>query len=81
MKSSAQSHKKLRRKEYEAERYKLHAELVRLQEWVVAKGLYEKQIRRSGATRGSAIRAGEILNSSSGRVPHSPLPTSQHRRQ
>ncbi len=53
-----QSHHKLGNKEYEAELYKLHAELVKLQEWVVAKGLRVVVVfeGRDAAGKGGAIK-------------------------
>jgi polyphosphate kinase 2 len=55
----AQLHKKLKRKEYEKELARLHAELVKLQHWVV-----EKRLRvcvvfegRDGAGKGGTIKA------------------------
>jgi polyphosphate kinase 2 len=58
-KTSAQLHKKLKRKDYEKELARLHAELVKLQHWVV-----EKRLRvcivfegRDGAGKGGTIKA------------------------
>src|SRR5690348_2202784 len=55
----AQLHKKLKRKDYEKELARLHAELVKLQHWVV-----EKRLRvcivfegRDGAGKGGTIKA------------------------
>src|SRR6476620_744206 len=55
----AHEHKKLKRKEYEEEMARLHVELVKLQEWVVHKGLKVCIVfeGRDGAGKGGTIKA------------------------
>src|SRR6476469_9297893 len=55
----AHEHKKLKRKEYEKELARLHAELVKLQQWVVHKGLKVCVVfeGRDGAGKGGVIKA------------------------
>src|SRR6476619_1924187 len=55
----AHEHKKLKRKEYEKELARLHVELVKLQQWVVHKGLKVCVVfeGRDGAGKGGTIKA------------------------
>ena len=55
----AHEHKKLKRKEYEKELARLHVELVKLQEWVIDKGVKVCVVfeGRDGAGKGGTIKA------------------------
>ncbi len=57
--AEAHAHKKLKRKEYEKELSRLHMELVKLQQWVVHKGLKVCVVfeGRDGAGKGGTIKA------------------------
>ena len=59
MKARLTRHKKLKRKEYEKELARLHMELVKLQQWVVHKGLKVCVVfeGRDGAGKGGTIKA------------------------
>ena len=80
----AQSHKKLKRKEYEKELARLHTELVKLQHWVV-----EKRLRvcivfegRDGAGKGGTIKAiTERVSPRVFRVVALPAPTDREKSQ
>lgn len=82
--TGAQLHKKLKRKEYEKELAHLHAELVKLQHWVV-----EKRLRvcivfegRDGAGKGGTIKAiTERVSPRIFRVAALPAPTDREKSQ
>jgi polyphosphate kinase 2 len=74
----------LRRKEYEAELERLHGELVRLQQWVVHKGIRVIIVfeGRDGAGKGGAIKAiTERVSARIFRVTALPAPTEQEKTQ
>ena len=80
----AHEHKKLKRKEYEKELALLHVELVKLQQWVVHKGLKVCVIfeGRDGAGKGGTIKAiTERVNSRIFRVVALPAPTEREKSQ
>src|SRR5215471_8215780 len=81
---SAEAKKKLKRKEYEKELEKLHVELVKLQRWVVHKGLKICVVfeGRDGAGKGGTIKAiTERVSPRVFRVVALPAPTEREKSQ
>jgi polyphosphate kinase len=79
-----QHHKKLKRKQYEKELEKLHEELVKLQQWVVHKGLKICVVfeGRDGAGKGGTIKAiTERVSPRIFRVVALPAPTEREKSQ
>ena len=82
--SSATPKEKLKRKDYDAELARLHAELVKLQEWVVHKGLKICVVfeGRDGAGKGGTIKAiTERVSPRVFRVIALPAPTEREKSQ
>jgi polyphosphate kinase 2 len=80
----AHGHKKLKRKEYEKELARLHVELVKLQQWVVHKGLKVCVVfeGRDGAGKGGTIKAiTERVSPRIFRVVALPAPTEREKSQ
>src|SRR6476620_4866032 len=80
----AHEHKKLKRKEYEKELARLHVELVKLQQWVVHKGLKVCVVfeGRDGAGKGGTIKAiTERVSPRIFRVVALPAPTDREKSQ
>ena len=80
----AHEHKKLKRKEYEKELARLHVELVKLQQWVVHKGLKVCVVfeGRDGAGKGGTIKAiTERVSPRIFRVVALPAPTEREKSQ
>jgi polyphosphate kinase 2 len=80
----AHAHKKLKRKEYEKELARLHVELVKLQQWVVHKGLKVCVVfeGRDGAGKGGTIKAiTERVSPRIFRVVALPAPTEREKSQ
>ena len=80
----AHGHKKLKRKEYEKELARLHTELVKLQQWVVHKGLKVCVVfeGRDGAGKGGTIKAiTERVSPRIFRVVALPAPTEREKSQ
>jgi polyphosphate kinase 2 len=78
------SHKKLKGKDYESELFKLHVELVKLQEWVKHKGLKICVVfeGRDGAGKGGTIKAiTERVSPRVFRVVALPAPTEREKSQ
>ena len=83
-KSSHEHEAKLSRKEYEAELFKLHAKLVRLQHWIKAKGLKIVVVfeGRDAAGKGGVIkRITERVSPRVFRVEALPAPTEREKTQ
>ena len=83
-KKAAAEKERLGRKEYEAELRRLHVELVKLQEWVVAKGLKVCIVfeGRDGAGKGGTIKAiTERVSPRVFRVVALPAPTDREKTQ
>jgi polyphosphate kinase 2 len=83
-KSSLATQKQLKRKEYEKELSRLHAELVKLQEWVKAKRLRVCVVfeGRDGAGKGGTIKAiTERVSARIFRVVALPVPTEREKSQ
>ena len=82
--AEVQEHKKLKRKQYEKELEKLHVELVKLQQWVVHKGLKICVVfeGRDGAGKGGTIKAiTERVSPRIFRVVALPSPTEREKSQ
>jgi polyphosphate kinase 2 len=82
--AEVQGHKKLKRKQYEKELEKLHVELVKLQQWVVHKGLKICVVfeGRDGAGKGGTIKAiTERVSPRIFRVVALPAPTEREKSQ
>src|ERR1700704_5260866 len=80
----AHAHKKLKRKEYEKELARLHTELVKLQQWVVHKGLKVCVVFEGsdGAGKGGTIKAiTERVSPRIFRVVALPAPTEREKSQ
>ncbi len=80
----AHAHKKLKRKQYDKELAKLHEELVKLQQWVVHKGLKVCVVfeGRDGAGKGGTIKAiTERVSPRIFRVVALPAPTEREKSQ
>jgi polyphosphate kinase len=83
-KNAPEAHGKLKRKEYERELARLHVELVKLQQWVVHKGLKVCVVfeGRDGAGKGGTIKAmTERVSPRIFRVVALPAPTEREKSQ